>query len=150
MVDRDCGEPDLQELNVDSNDVMQSNQANMFGGSSLKYTMDSEAFLTLKYPYPASVNVSNLIVIKLNSTNYLVWEAQLLNLIESVGFTGFLDGSIKELPKTVVVTKPGLGQEVQNMEYLAWKRSDRLLKGWITSTLSKEIVNLLWEMFGAL
>lgn len=128
MVDRDYGEPDL--LNGDSNDVMQSNQANMFGDSSLKYTMDSEAFLTLKYPYPVSVNVSSLIAIKLNSTNYLVWEAQLLNLIESVGFTGFLDCSIKELPKTIVVTKPGLRQQiVQNMEYLAWKRSDRLFEG---------------------
>lgn len=30
---------------------------------------------------------------------------------------------------------------IPNVEYLAWKHSNRLLKGWITSSLSKEVVN---------
>lgn len=63
-------------------------------------------------------------------------------MFDLVGFNGFLDGSIEISPKSIVVTDSEMHEKViPNIEYLAWKRSDRLLKGWITGSLSKEVVN---------
>lgn len=63
-------------------------------------------------------------------------------MFDLVGFNGFLDRSIEIPPKWIVVTDSEMHEKViPNIEYLAWKRSDRLLKGWITGPLSKEIVN---------
>lgn len=38
------------------------------------------------------------------------------------------------------VLTDGTEQIVNNMEYLAWKRSDRLFKAWITNSVSEELL----------
>ncbi|XP_060198746.1 uncharacterized protein LOC132627420 isoform X2 [Lycium barbarum] len=77
------------------------------------------------YPYPSTLNIANFVTIKLsNSSNYRLWKTQMLCLLESQELVGFIDGTL-----------------IQPMlDYLKWKRSDRLVKGWILGFLTEEIL----------
>ncbi|OMO68813.1 hypothetical protein COLO4_29402 [Corchorus olitorius] len=56
---------------------------------------------------------------------------------------GFIDGSFV-MPKTHVTIFSDEGSvETINPDFTAWKQSDRLLHGWITGTLSKEVLGLV-------
>ncbi|OMO87248.1 hypothetical protein COLO4_20725 [Corchorus olitorius] len=56
---------------------------------------------------------------------------------------GFIDGSFA-MPKTHVTISSDEGSvETINPDFTAWKRSDRLLRGWITGTLSEEVLGLV-------
>lgn len=74
----------------------------------------------------------------------LAWESQMINMIESFDLMGFLDGPFP-MPMPMVLTTLANGSEVHipNPNYQRWKESDRLLKGWITITLSEEVGNLI-------
>ena len=46
-------------------------------------------------------NVAHQLPIKLNSTNYLIWQAQLIPLLYSYDLANHIDGSIEPPPKQV-------------------------------------------------
>ncbi|KAF3785730.1 hypothetical protein EJ110_NYTH27194 [Nymphaea thermarum] len=81
-----------------------------------------------KFPCPSTLNVANFVSIKLSQTNFLLWKTQVLCLIESQDLQGFINGEVAA-PDQFIIT--GSKQEI-NPNYLQWKRSDRLLRGWIT------------------
>ncbi|KAK4352462.1 hypothetical protein RND71_027980 [Anisodus tanguticus] len=86
------------------------------------------------YPYPSTLNIANFVTIKLsNSSNYSLWKAQMICLLESQELVGFLDGTfIQPL-----------------LDYLKWKRSDRLVKGWIFGTLTEQMLQNVVEKVSA-
>lgn len=92
------------------------------------------------YPWPSSINVSNFVSTKLwfnfdgRSTNYRVWKAQMLCLIEGQGLVGFIDGTILPPPP------PPPGTVGNNDCVVLWRRSDMLLKGWILGSLIDNMV----------
>lgn len=47
-----------------------------------------------------------LCIYEVNSSNFLFWEMEVLNMVETHGFTGLLDGSIRSPPKTKCVLMP--------------------------------------------
>ncbi|KAH6782671.1 hypothetical protein C2S51_007964 [Perilla frutescens var. frutescens] len=79
----------------------------------------------------SAVNAASFVSAKLrrvkNSSNYISWKEQMLCLIESQGFVGFIDGGAPPPPNDSQV-------------YAEWRRSDRLVKGWILGALSDEVV----------
>lgn len=80
------------------------------------------------------------VTIQLNTLNFLIWESQIVNLIESQGCLGFIDGSIAPPSPTIVVPVPNSSNQlVSNPKYHKW-RTDKFIKGWIIGTLSKEIL----------
>jgi hypothetical protein len=89
-----------------------------------------------KYAYPANLNVANFISLKLTSTNFLLWEIQVLSLIESRDLLGFITGTISapisEIPNA---TEDGI---MPNPDLATWTRTNRLIKEWITTTNFKE------------
>ncbi|KAF3776070.1 hypothetical protein EJ110_NYTH47601 [Nymphaea thermarum] len=89
-----------------------------------------------KFSYPSTLNVANFVSIKLSQTNFLLWKTQVLGLIESQDLQGFINGEIA-VPDQYVIN--GNKREI-NPDYLQWKKSDRLLRGWITGTLSEEVL----------
>ncbi|GAV80630.1 UBN2_3 domain-containing protein, partial [Cephalotus follicularis] len=92
---------------------------------------------TITYPYPTTLNVGNFVTIKLTHNNFLLWETQIISLIESHDLLGFLNGQTPapeiELPSTN-------DQRVTNLDYTSWRKSSRLVKAWITGTLSEEVL----------
>lgn len=107
--------------------------------------MDSRASssINVSFPYPNTTNVSNFVNVTLDPTNYRVWEDQILNLINSQGFRSFVNGTVSVPPKSITVSlNADSDSKIHgdvNPEFLLWERPDKLLKGWITSTQSKEI-----------
>lgn len=70
-----------------------------------------------------------------------MWESLINNHIDSQGCLGFIDGTIKSPPP--VVLSDSSDQIVLNPDFLAWKQTDRLIKGWIISSLSEVILSLV-------
>ncbi|KAF3780320.1 hypothetical protein EJ110_NYTH39541 [Nymphaea thermarum] len=94
------------------------------------------------YPYPLNLNVSNFVSLKLTHNNFLLWKTQVLALIESQDMEGFLIGAISAPPKNITV--PADPQKlISNPRYESWRRSDHLIKGWITGMLSKSVLGLV-------
>ncbi|KAF3785099.1 hypothetical protein EJ110_NYTH29066 [Nymphaea thermarum] len=94
------------------------------------------------YPYPLNLNVSNFVSLKLTHSNFLLWKTQILALIESQDMEGFLTGSTPAPPNSII--DPADPQNlISNPKFESWRRSDRLVKGWITGTLSESVLGLV-------
>ncbi|XVE69974.1 hypothetical protein DITRI_Ditri10aG0034200 [Diplodiscus trichospermus] len=102
------------------------------------------------YPYPATLNVANFVSLRLNHNNYLLWRTQMLAFIESQDMIGFLNGEYP-MPQSHLTTSKGTASDVSkdtllptsNPDFTSWRKSDRLLRGWITSTLSEGVLCLV-------
>ncbi|KAF3776659.1 hypothetical protein EJ110_NYTH38637 [Nymphaea thermarum] len=68
---------------------------------------------------------------------------QMLGLIESQDMMGFIEGQISIPTSTIEIVENGEARSVPNPEFLAWKKSYRLLRGWITGSLSEEVLGLV-------
>lgn len=84
----------------------------------------------------AVVNVANFVSAKLKNkpNNYKSWKAQMLCLIESQDLLGYIDGEISPPPP------PDDGKR-NSKKYVAWRRTDQLVKGWILGALSDKVVD---------
>lgn len=76
----------------------------------------------MQFPNTNHTNVSKFVIITLDSTNYMLGDDQLLNLIDSLGFHLFINGTIIVPPQTVLVTFPDSSvKENDNPEFILWK-----------------------------
>lgn len=111
--------------------------------------VSSKTTSTVSFPYPSTLNISNFVSLKLTQNNYMLWKTQISGPIESQDMGGFLDGTYPEsaefvLKSTVEAEASTTKQEyVMNYDYIMWRRSDRLLRGWIVGTLSEEVLGLV-------
>ncbi|KAK2973116.1 hypothetical protein RJ640_027088 [Escallonia rubra] len=98
-----------------------------------------------KYPYPAALNIGNFVSLKLTLSNFLLWKTQFISLAESQEMIGFLDGDYPMPSKYITASGAEVAGDkpMENPDFKAWKRSDRLLRGWITGTLSEEVLGLV-------
>lgn len=87
------------------------------------------------YPYPANLNVSNFVSLKLSFNNYILWETQVLSLIESQDLLGFITGETTQPPAEV---DDATNTKIPNPDFAAWNRTDRLVKAWITANIAEE------------
>ena len=94
-----------------------------------------------KYAYPANLNVANFVSLKLMSTNFLLWETQVLSLIESQDLIGFITGST--LAPKAEISNPTNEGTMPNPNLAAWTRIDCLVKAWITTTISEEALGIV-------
>jgi predicted outer membrane lipoprotein len=91
-----------------------------------------------------SLNVGNFITLKLTPTNYPLWREQALSLAESQDLVEHLtientapDKYIVSDSTTTTDSSPKLSEE-----YIVWRKSDQLLRGWLIGTLSEETLGL--------
>ncbi|KAK2990712.1 hypothetical protein RJ640_009878 [Escallonia rubra] len=94
---------------------------------------------SVKYAYPCNLNVANFVSFKLSTSNYLLWETQMLSLIESQDLLGFINGDI--VAPDSEVNSSDENQRVPNPDFTSWVRTDRLVKAWITGTFSEEALD---------
>ncbi|KAK6131759.1 hypothetical protein DH2020_034493 [Rehmannia glutinosa] len=98
----------------------------------------------------ASMNNSNfnlvfpqnqLISIKLDDTNFLIWKQMILTAIRGYGLEHLL---LKDVvaPEQYTVDATTKKKEL-NTEFMAWQRQDQLLASWILSSLSESILILM-------
>lgn len=93
------------------------------------------------------VNVFDFIAIKLDSTNYLAWETQLVNLIEFDVLKVMLKSRASQNCDCYIRQ-----QIVKNTEYLAWKKFNKLLEGGSERILLeglillRMLIRVLWKI----
>ncbi|XP_076887035.1 uncharacterized protein LOC143537059 [Bidens hawaiensis] len=74
--------------------------------------------------YPRQMHVRDA----LTDNNYISWAQEMMSFLFAKNKTGFIDGSLK---------KP----EPTSTEYTPWMRCDAMIKGWLNSSMEKEIRN---------
>jgi hypothetical protein len=95
-----------------------------------------------------SLNVGNFITLKLNQTNYPLWREQALALAESQELVEHLTN------EDPAPAKYNTQDSINNLHtentapvlteaFITWRKSDRLLRGWIIGTLSEEALSLV-------
>ncbi|KAJ0028638.1 hypothetical protein Pint_36094 [Pistacia integerrima] len=95
-----------------------------------------------------SLNVGNFITIRLTPNNYPLWREQALALAESQELVGHLTNE-DPAPNKYVIPDPSNSSDAENTNpqltnaFITWRKSDRLLRGWIIGTLSEEALSLV-------
>ncbi|KAH7848028.1 hypothetical protein Vadar_033044 [Vaccinium darrowii] len=99
------------------------------------------------YPYPEHLKVEELVPNVLANPiivdyvewkkMYVEWRQKMSDVIKKEGLFGFINGTVQAPPKTVTTSVNGpkggntTHEERENEEYVAWKRSDDLVREWI-------------------
>ena len=100
-----------------------------------------------------SLNLSNIpqlismVNVKLTSRNYLIWKSQIQDLVISADL---LDHSRSNATHPTPLLTSDEGKEESNPEYKSWRKTDRLLKSLITTTVSENILNHIIGLDSAL
>jgi hypothetical protein len=82
--------------------------------------------------------ISTAITVKLDDTNYLVWQFQMKILLESHGILGFVDGS-RKCPSRFDTDSDIEG--VESDDHQIWKMHDRALMQLLIATLSSTAIS---------
>ncbi|KAL5836880.1 hypothetical protein ACOSQ3_014049 [Xanthoceras sorbifolium] len=110
----------------------------------------SGSFTTLKLTKKQRENQSQLISknlnfnlpIKLDDSNFFYWKTQILPIVRAYDLEEFIFSSTTCPAKFVMKIDEESAATVQqyNDDYLAWKKIDQLLVGWLMSTLSESVL----------
>uniref|UniRef100_A0A2N9IZG0 Reverse transcriptase Ty1/copia-type domain-containing protein n=1 Tax=Fagus sylvatica TaxID=28930 RepID=A0A2N9IZG0_FAGSY len=87
-------------------------------------------------------NMSNLMSIKLDSLNYMVWKLQLTTILEAYSMIDHIDGSVQK-PSQYLVDAEGNLTTRANPSFLSWKKRDKALLTLIYSTLSPPVLSMV-------
>ena len=84
-------------------------------------------------PLHSLPNVAHQLPIKLHSTNYILWQAQLMPLLNSYDLTKHINGSCPPPNLTLSNNQP-------DPDYQSWFRQDQLVLSWIVGSISEAFV----------
>ncbi|KAA8539286.1 hypothetical protein F0562_025978 [Nyssa sinensis] len=85
-------------------------------------------------------NLNSIVTIKLDSTNYLTWKAQISAALEVYDFLGYVDGSIPMPSEKVEVTTGDATEIVTNPRFTEWKKADRHLRSALNATIHPSLL----------
>ncbi|RVW98312.1 Retrovirus-related Pol polyprotein from transposon RE1 [Vitis vinifera] len=77
----------------------------------------------------------HMVTIKLSSTNYLLWQNQLLPFLQCQNLLSHVDGSVAPPPITIAVDS---SSSQPNPQYVAWQLQDQRLLSLLFSSLTEE------------
>ena len=86
---------------------------------------------SLEFP-PSSPHLP-YISIKLASTNYLLWKAQVIPILRGNGLFGYVQNQVPCSSQTII-SEDGVSRT--NLAAVMWLHTDQLILGWINSSLS--------------
>ncbi|KAG8493305.1 hypothetical protein CXB51_010827 [Gossypium anomalum] len=75
---------------------------------------------------------------KLDESNFVQWQHQVLLVVDGYGLQGFLDGSVPDPPKVVTTGDGGLAP---NPDAVWFMQQDKLLASWLLSTVSSSLLS---------
>jgi hypothetical protein len=90
---------------------------------------------TMQAPLLLLSNMSNLMSVKLDSTNFIVWKHQLSSILKAYSMIDFVDGTIPS-PNRFLTT-------AVNLEFQLWNTRDQALLTLINSTLSPSVLSMV-------
>jgi len=87
-------------------------------------------------------NMSNLMSINLDYTNYIKWKHQLITILEAYSLIEYIDGTALK-PSPFVLDATRNPTSVMNLDFQAWKIKDKALLSLINSTLAPQAFSLV-------
>jgi hypothetical protein len=86
--------------------------------------------------------LKDLVSVKLDATNYVIWKYQILSIFESYSLLDMVDGT-SSLPAQYLADANGESSLCVNPLYKQWKARDQALKTLINATLSPSAITLV-------
>ncbi|XP_021816921.1 uncharacterized protein LOC110759192 [Prunus avium] len=80
-------------------------------------------------------SIPSIVNIKLDRSNYPLWLAQIVPLLNSRDLMSFVDGTSECPPKNVA------GSTTVNPAYTTWFQQDQLILSWINSSLTPSVLS---------
>ena len=87
-------------------------------------------------------NMSNMMTVKLDNTNYIVWKHQITMILETYSFYELLEEP-QLAPEKFLKDLSGVYTAIVNLEYTFWRSKENALLTFISSTLSPSILSLI-------
>jgi hypothetical protein len=88
-------------------------------------------------------NISPLISIKLDGTNYLQWTSQFLPILQSYELLGIVDGPELCPSKHTIVAK---NTQSLNLAFVLWTKKDQLVLSWLIATLNSNVLSTVYGL----
>lgn len=92
---------------------------------------------TPPFSHSSITQISIPVSIKLDRTNFLTWKSQIEPIVDGHGLAKHLDPAISPPDRQLVIDN----QNLDNPAFLPWYMQDRLLLGWLRSTISGDILS---------
>ena len=95
-----------------------------------------------------SFNVDNFVTLRLTPTNYPLWREQFFTLPKIQKLVGHLTNE-DPTPTKYTTPNPNNSTNAKNFipkltdDFIVWRKSNRLLRGWIIETLTEEALGLV-------
>ena len=90
-------------------------------------------------------NFSNLISIKLTSSNYLLWVSQITPVLSCHDLIGFVDGS-ESCPSKYQLDEHQKETTILNPAFVTWNKKDQCVLSLINATLSESVLGTVYGL----
>jgi hypothetical protein len=101
-----------------------------------------QSFSSMQAPLLILSNMANLMSVKLDSSNFIVWKHQLSSILKAYSMIDFVDGTIPS-PSQFLTDAEGNLTSTANPEFKLWNTRDHALLTLINSTLSPTVLSMV-------
>ena len=84
-------------------------------------------------------NMSNMMIVKLDNSNYIIWKHQISMVMETYSMIDLLDEASR-VPEKFLKDHSGTVTAVLNPDFLVWKSKEKALLTFISSTLTPSVL----------
>ena len=131
-------EPNTISTNSDS--TMAATMATAISTSSSSTMSSSTSSINLaNQPLLLLSNMSNMMTVKLDNSNYIIWKHQISMVMETYSMIELLDET-PFVPKKFLKDLSGSVTTVLNLDFLVWKSKEKALLTFINSTLTPSVL----------
>ena len=109
--------------------------------SSTASTASTASIHLINQPLLMLSNMSNMMTVKLDSSNYIVWRHQISMVLETYSLFELLDDT-QSIPEKFLTDLSGSVTAIFNPEYSIWKSKEKALLTFISSTLTPSVLAL--------
>jgi hypothetical protein len=89
-------------------------------------------------------SVMSAVTIRLSSTNFMLWQAQMLTHLRGHSLLGYIDGSIQAPAEIIFIDNDAGRSEVVNPEYATWYVRDQTrLNGFFSTVTEEELAHIM-------
>ena len=123
------------------NSTMAASNSTMASSSSTSTMSSSSVANLVNQPLLLLSNMSNMMTVKQDNTNYIVWKYQISMVLETYSLFELLEEP-QLIPKKFLKDLSGSYTTIVNPDFLVWKSKEKALLTIISSTLSPSILAL--------
>jgi hypothetical protein len=84
--------------------------------------------------------LGQIVAVKLNKTNHVLWRAQVLPIIRDAQLRGYLDGSLAAPEEKIPNKSDGKTTEDINPEFIRWTALEQQVLGFLMTTMTLEVM----------